>query len=156
MASIVEKKGILDNQVYECLADFTDPFDKKVTFKKGELVFGKRLNNIDTTNKQFFKLVGGNGVTHIIDDDNVTTIQRRPVEVGDVFFVKFARIKYKHVVVLDILEDCNMAAVYPTSLGYLPLGALVREEKKGWIGVNYDFTFDAPTQLLKSNNEMLG
>ena len=156
MASITEIKGIKKNQVYKCLADFNDPFDKKMTFKKGDLVYGRKLEGIDDTNKQFFELVGGKDITHKIHKDKIEVIHRRPVEVGDVFFVKFARIKYRHVVVLDVLEDCQMASVYPTSLGYLPLGALVREEHKGWIGVNYDFNFDAPKQQMISNQETIG
>lgn len=156
MANITEIKGIRKNQVYECIADFTDPFDEKISFKKGELVYGKKLDAIDETNKQFFKLVGAKDVTHKITKNKITTITRRPVEVGDVIFVKFARIKYRNVVVLDVLEDCQMASVYPTSIGYLPLGALVREEHKGWIGVNYDFNFDVPVKQLTSNKETIG
>ena len=156
MANITEIKGIRKNQVYECIADFTDPFDEKISFKKGELVYGKKLDAIDETNKQFFKLVGAKDVTHKITKNKITTITRRPVEVGDVIFVKFARIKYRNVVVLDVLEDCQMASVYPTSIGYLPLGALVREEHKGWIGVNYDFNFDVPVKQLTSNEETIG
>ena len=156
MATITEIKGIRKNQVYKCIADFTDPFDKKISFKKDELVYGKKLDAIDETNKQFFELVGAKDVTHKITKNKITTITRRPVEVGDVIFVKFARIKYKNVVVLDVLEDCQMASVYPTSIGYLPLGALAREEHKGWIGVNYDFNFDVPVKQLTSNEETIG
>lgn len=101
-------------------------------------------------------MVGAKDVTHKITKNKITTITRRPVEVGDVIFVKFARIKYKNVVVLDVLEDCQMASVYPTSIGYLPLGALAREEHKGWIGVNYDFNFDVPVKQLTSNEETIG
>lgn len=157
MATITEIKGIKNNQIYECVADFNDPFDKEHSFKKGDLVFGDDLNLIDETNKQFFKLVGAKGVTHKINKEKkITKIARRPVEVGDVIFVKFARIKYKNVVVLDVLEDCQMASVYPTSIGYLPLGALAREEHKGWIGVNYKLEFDVPVHQIVSNEDSLG
>ena len=157
MVSITERKGIHSNHVYECIADYKDPIDEKVSFKKGELVYGDKIDNIDETNIQFFKLVGGKKVTHNITKNKITTIKRRPVEVGDVFFVKFARTKYKLVAILDVLEDCQMASVYPTSIGYLPLGPLCREEHKGWIGVNYNFEFDIPVKTnVKSNSDSLG
>ena len=156
MASITEIKGIKKNHIYKCIADYNDPFDKDISFKKDELVYGDKLNGLDETNKQFFTLVGAKDITHKIHKGKIETIHRRPVEVGDVFFVKFARIKYKNVVVLDVLSDCNMAAVYPTSIGYLPLGALVREERKGWIGVNYEFNFDVPVKEMISNQETIG
>lgn len=158
MASITERKGIKNNHVYECIADFTDPFDKTISFKKGDIVIGEDVRKLDDTNIQFFKLIGGRGITHYLDSKGkIIKINRRPVEVGDVIFVKFARIKYKNVVVLDVLEDCQMASVYPTSIGFLPLGALAREEHKGWIGVNYNFEFDvSDTRLLKSNSDNLG
>lgn len=158
MASITERKGIKSNHVYECIADFTDPFDKSVSFKKGDIIIGDNVRKLDDTNIQFFKLIGGRGITHCLDSNGkIIKINRRPVEVGDVIFVKFARIKYKNVVVLDVLEDCQMASVYPTSIGYLPLGALCREEHKGWIGVNYNFEFDVPDyKSLKSNSDELG
>lgn len=158
MASITERAGIKKNQVYECIADFNDPFNDKIKYKKGDILIGDDIKNIDETNIQFFKLIGGRGITHIIGKNNkVIKLHRRPVEIGDVFFVKFARIKYKYVAVLDVLEDCQMAAVYPTCLGYLPLGALCREEHKGWIGVNYNFEFNVPEKVnLKSNEDELG
>lgn len=158
MATITERKGIKNNHVYECIADFTDPFDKTVSFKKGDIVIGDNVRKLDETNIQFFKLIGGRGITHLLSSKGkITTIKRRPVEVGDVIFVKFARIKYKLVTVLDVLEDCQMAAVYPTSIGYLPLGALCREEHKGWIGVNYNFEFEVPEKAtVKSNSDELG
>ena len=157
MASITEIKGIKKNHVYECIADYKDPFDETISFKKGDLIYGENIEKIDDTNIQFFKLVGGKNVTHIISGDKITRINRRPVEVGDVIFVKFARTKYKLVTVLDVLEDCQMASVYPTSIGFLPLGALCREEHKGWINVNYDFEFDIPNKAtVKSNSDEIG
>lgn len=158
MASITEIKGIKSNHVYECIADFTDPFNNEISFKKGDIIIGDDVQKIDETNIQFFKLIGGKGVTHkLTSKGKIIKLNRRPVEVGDVIFVKFARIKYKYVVVLDVLEDCQMASVYPTSIGYLPLGALAREEHKGWMGVNYKLTFDVPTtEITRSNNDILG
>lgn len=157
MASITERKGIKKNHIYKCIADYKDPFDEKISFKKDELVYGGNIDKIDDTNIQFFELVGGDGITHHVKENGIEVIKRRPVEVGDVLFVKFARIKYKLVTVLDVLEDCQMASVYPTSIGFLPLGALCREEHKGWIGVNYDFNFDIPTKVnVKSNSDKLG
>lgn len=157
MASITERKGIKKNHIYKCIADYKDPFDEKISFKKDELVYGENIDKIDDTNIQFFELVGGDGITHHVKENGIEVIKRRPVEVGDVLFVKFARIKYKLVTVLDVLEDCQMASVYPTSIGFLPLGALCREEHKGWIGVNYDFNFDIPTKVnVKSNSDKLG
>lgn len=157
MASITERKGIKKNHIYKCIADYKDPFDEKISFKKDELVYGENIDKIDATNIQFFELVGGDGITHHVKENGIEVIKRRPVEVGDVLFVKFARIKYKLVTVLDVLEDCQMASVYPTSIGFLPLGALCREEHKGWIGVNYDFNFDIPTKVnVKSNSDKLG
>lgn len=156
MALITEIEGIQDNHIYECIADYNDPELKNVSYKKGDLIYGDDIDNINDCNKQFFKLVGGMNVTHKIENNKLVKIDRRPVEVGDVFFVKFARIRYKNVVVLDVLEDCQMASVYPTEIGYLPLGPLVREEHKGWMGVNYNLTFNVPEKLTKSNEESLG
>ena len=157
MVSITERKGIHKNHVYECIADYKDSIEDGVEFKKGDIIHGSDIEHIDETNIQFFKLIGGRGVTHTFKNGKVTTIKRRPVEVGDVFFVKFARTKYKLVTILDVLEDCQMASVYPTSIGYLPLGPLCREEHKGWIGVNYNFEFDIPIKTnVKSNSDELG
>ena len=156
MVEIATIDGIKKNHIYECIADYKDPFDEKISYKKGDILFNEDIDNLNKLNMCFFKLIGGKDVTHIIKNGNVTKINRRPVEVGDVFFVKFARIKFKHVVVLDVLEDCEMAAVYPTSLGYLPLGCLVREEKKGWMGVNYKLDFKIPQKtVVKENKEYL-
>lgn len=158
MASITEIKDIKSNQVYECIADFKDPYDDEISFKKGDIIIGENVYKIDETNIQFFKLIGGKNITHKLSSKGkIIKLNRRPVEVGDVIFVKFARIKYKNVVVLDVLEDCQMASVYPTSIGYLPLGALAREEHKGWIDVNYKLSFDVPTsEITRSNNDVLG
>lgn len=156
MALITKIEGIKDNHIYECIADYSDPELKNVNYKKGDLVYGDNIDDINECNKQFFKLIGGLNVTHKIENDNLVKIDRRPVEVGDVIFVKFARIRYKEVVVLDVLDDCQMASVYPTEIGYLPLGALVREEHRGWMGVNYNLEFNVPEKLTKSNEESLG
>lgn len=156
MALITKIEGIKDNHIYECIADYSDPELKNVNYKKGDLVYGDNIDDINECNKQFFKLIGGLNVTHKIENDNLVKIDRRPVEVGDVIFVKFARIRYKEVVVLDVLNDCQMASVYPTEIGYLPLGALVREEHRGWMGVNYNLEFNVPEKLTKSNEESLG
>ena len=55
MASITEIKGIKSNQVYECIADFTDPFNNEISFKKGDIIIGDDVQKIDETNIQFFK-----------------------------------------------------------------------------------------------------
>ena len=157
MVEIATIDGIKSNHIYECVADYKDPFDESVNFKKGDMLYNDDIKHINKMNIQFFKLIGGKDITHSISNGKLTKLHRRPVEIGDVFFVKFARIKFKHVVVLDVLEDCEMAAVYPTSLGYLPLGCLVREEHRGWIDVNYKLDFKIPNKaIVKENNEFLG
>ena len=40
MASITERTGIKKNQVYECIADFNDPFNDKIKYKKGDILIG--------------------------------------------------------------------------------------------------------------------
>ena len=82
-------------------------------------------------------------------------MKRRPVEVGDVFNVKFLRMSKKNVVVLDILEKEELAVVYPYNIGYLPLGPLVREEKVGWMGVNWNFDFSPLKYPIEANKEEL-
>ena len=57
--------------------------------------------------------------------------------------------------VLDILEKEELAVVYPYNIGYIPLGPLVREEKVGWIGVNWELDFSPKYQPTEKGKEEL-
>ncbi len=154
MINILTRCENTENSVYQCICDFEDPLNEgKTSFKKGDIVTCEDINEI---NKPFFKLVGGLGITHDYDENgNIIELKRRNVEVGDVFNVKFARISKKNVVVLDILEKEELAVVYPYNIGYIPLGPLVREEKVGWIGVNWELDFSPKYQPVEKGKEEL-
>lgn len=145
MVEIVAVDGILKNGVYECIMDYNNPLDSKISYKKGDILMGSDIKNINDLNIQFFQLIGGKNITHKrTKTGKISTITRRPVELGDVFHVKFAKTKYKHVVVLDINEKAEMAVVHPSEYGFLPLGPLCRQQHKGWVGVNYKLDFTPP------------
>jgi len=155
MRNILYRCDFEDNFVYQCICDYTDPITNK-TFTVGDIVMGDDLDDINELNKPFFKLIGGYGVTHDYDENgNIIELKRRPVEIGDVFNVKFLHIPKKNVLVLDILEKEELAVVYPYNIGYLPLGPLVREEHVGWINVNWDLDFSPKYTPVEANKEEL-
>ena len=155
MRNILYKRNFEENFVYKCICDYKDPITN-TTYVKGDIVMGDDLDDITELNKPFFKMVGGLGITHDYDENgNIIELKRRPVEVGDVFNVKFLHISKKNVVVLDILEKEELAVVYPYNIGYLPLGPLVREEHVGWMGVNWDLDFGPKYLPVESNKDEL-
>jgi len=155
MRNILYKYDLKDNFVYKCICNYTDPITEK-SYVKGDIVMGDDVDDINELNKPFFNMIGGLGVTHDYDSDgNIVELYRRPVEIGDVYNVKFLHIPKKNVVVLDILEDEELAVVYPYNIGYIPLGPLVREEKVGWMGINYHFNFNPEYKVIEVNKEEL-
>lgn len=155
MHNILYKYDLKENFVYQCIYNYTDPITNK-TFVKGDIIMGDDVDDINELNNPFFKMIGGIGITHDYDENgNIIELKRRPVEIGDVFNVKFLHIPKKNIVVLDILEKEELAVVYPYNIGYIPLGPLVREEKVGWMGINWHFDFSPLKEPVETNKEDL-